>query len=160
MSCRWSVRHAPTPQMAAGDTTVDTGGEFRVHYLFMDPRLGRSALADTFNLADKRRGRLGSEAAEFATSVNVGFRPTMARSVPATDRDSSPPTIHPRQWQSPPDLQFCGSPVMCYTILSRHACKDTAALSPLTDASSARRQLTEVKGSATLSDSRYLIRCP
>src|SRR6201996_9473216 len=28
MSCRWSVRHAPTPQMAAGDTTVDTGGEF------------------------------------------------------------------------------------------------------------------------------------
>jgi hypothetical protein len=36
----------------------------------MGPQLGRSALAGTFNLADERCGRLDSEVAEFATSVN------------------------------------------------------------------------------------------
>ena len=34
----------------------------------------------------------------------------MARSVPASDSDSSQPTIHARQWRSPPDPQTCDSP--------------------------------------------------
>ncbi len=34
----------------------------------------------------------------------------MARSVPASDRSSSPPTIHTRQWRSQPDPQCCDSP--------------------------------------------------
>jgi hypothetical protein len=62
-------------QIGRPHRNVDTGGEFRVHYLFTDPRLCRSALAGTFNLADERRDRLGSKVAEFATSVNVGSLP-------------------------------------------------------------------------------------
>jgi hypothetical protein len=41
---------------------------------------------------------------------------TMVRAVPASDRNSSQPTIHTRQWRSPPDPQFCGSPpIACLT---------------------------------------------
>lgn len=51
----------------------------------MDLRLCRSALAGTFNLADERRGRLGNETAEFATSVNIrvtGRKVAVTRSEP------------------------------------------------------------------------------
>jgi len=35
----------------------------------------------------------------------------MARSVPASDSDSSQPTIHARQWRSQPDPQSCDGPL-------------------------------------------------
>ena len=41
----------------------------------------------------------------------------MARSVPASDSDSSQPTIHARQWRSPPDPQTCDSPLALVSLL-------------------------------------------
>ena len=59
-------------QMAAGDTNVDTGSEFKIHYMFMGMMLRYSRLFLCLRLG---AGGLNGGFWEFATSVNVGSAP-------------------------------------------------------------------------------------
>ena len=77
-------------------------------------RVGTAITEGTANFLVNRRMNKSQQmrwrGAAPISSCRFAMPSITARSVPASDRNSIPPTIHPRQSRSPPDPQFCGSP--------------------------------------------------